>query len=50
MKYNEIHAYDRTKDPTIEMCLNCTKKKCSGMCNLKNKKQSNNRNKRTHNV
>ena len=38
MKYDKISAYDKSKDKTIDMCLNCTKKKCTGDCNVKNMK------------
>lgn len=38
MKYEKIGAYDRLKDKTIDICLNCTKKECKGDCRFKSMK------------
>lgn len=40
MSTKEAHdciSYDKNYDETINMCLNCTKKKCTGNCNDVNK-------------
>lgn len=35
MIHNEMKSYDKTRDDTINICLNCTKPKCSGECDFK---------------
>lgn len=44
MKYDKIGAYDKTKDDSINICLNCTKEKCNGKCNLNNVRDIKNKN------
>lgn len=38
MIHNNVQSYDKTKDKTIEICLNCTKKVCLGDCKFKKTK------------
>lgn len=35
----DIISYDKTKDKTIDICLTCTKKTCTGLCTNKYFKQ-----------
>ena len=39
MIHENVQSYDKTKDKTIEICLNCTKKVCKGDCKLKKSKK-----------
>ena len=48
MIHENVVSYDKTKDSTIDICLNCTKKTCKGDCKLKKnktKKQTNDKHK-----
>lgn len=38
MSNKNLQAYDKLKDETIDICLNCTKKICRGDCKLKKNK------------
>ena len=39
MKHYDAPAYDKTKDETIDVCLNCTKEHCNGNCTIKDMKK-----------
>ena len=34
MKHYDAPSYDKNKDASIDICLKCTKEKCTGQCNL----------------
>lgn len=40
MKNNINPSQDKTKNESINICLNCTKKKCTGECSFKKNKSN----------
>ena len=46
MIYENVQSYDKTKDETIEICLNCTKKHCNGDCKFNKTKRNKSKDKK----